>query len=228
MYRRWVHYLNPAIELEPVEMAGRGRRIEEPLYIDLEEAVQDALACIRPIVGDTPYALFGHSLGGLICYELAHLIRRLAMPAPRHIFFSGKSAPHVKREDEKVYHKMGKEEFRRELLELGGTDPAFFEDPGIMEIFLPVLKNDFKLAEMETHRPPIVPLDQPITVLLGKDDDQTAEQCDGWKIHTAHRCTIHYFEGGHFFLQHQERAVVQIINETLRNTLCDTITSLKR
>jgi medium-chain acyl-[acyl-carrier-protein] hydrolase len=217
IYRKWTEYLCPDIEMEAVELAGRGSRIGEPFYGDLTDAVNDAFRIVSPGIKRYPYVLFGHSLGGLICYELALLIRALGFPPPLHIFISGKSAPHVQREDEKIYHLMDDEKFKQEVIGLGGTPPELFEDADMLKIFLPVLRSDFRLAEMEQNSQEINPLDEEITVLLGKEDDQTPEQCDGWKKHTRRRCTIHYFEGGHFFLQEQMEEVVRIINETLQD-----------
>jgi surfactin synthase thioesterase subunit len=77
------------------------------------------------------------------------------------------------------------------------------------------LKNDFKLAEANTHNGNIDPLDSNITVFLGKDEDLTTEQCDGWKKHTKQLCSIHYFEGGHFFLHKETRQIVKLINNAL-------------
>ena len=40
-YAKWKNHFNPYIEVVPVELAGRGYRIEENLYQSMEEAVND-------------------------------------------------------------------------------------------------------------------------------------------------------------------------------------------
>lgn len=136
-----------------------------------------------------------------------------------HVFFSGRSAPHVKRADEKKYHILEEEDFINEVINLGGTPPEFFDHPELLEVFLPLLKNDFKLAEADIHNGEIHPLDCNISVFLGKDEDLTTEQCDGWKKHTKKLCSIHYFEGGHFFLHEETEQIVRLINNTLLNDI---------
>jgi len=82
----------------------------------------------------------------------------------------------------------------------------------------PLLKNDFQLVDAEMRASGISPLDGTITVLLGKEDDLTADQCDGWKRHTKELCTMYHFEGGHLFLHDEAERIVKIISNTLINT----------
>jgi hypothetical protein len=91
---------------------------------------------------------------------------------------------------------MSDAEFKKEVLELGGTPPEFFEHPELLQIFLPMLKNDFRMAEQELVGE-LIPIEGDITVFLGKEDDLTPEQCDGWKLYTRQVCRMYYFEGGH-------------------------------
>lgn len=216
VYNDWKQYLDPEIELRPIELSGRGRRIHEALYQDLDEAVEDILQQIKNEIIKSPFALFGHSMGSLISYQLAQKIKDNNLPHPQHIFFSGRSAPHVNRQDEKKFHLLSDDDFKKEIIKLGGTSPEFFEHPELLELFLPLLKNDFKIAETEIFNgEEIHPLDVDITVFLGKEDDFTPEQCDGWKNHTAQLCNIFHFNGGHFFLHNKTERVVQIINWVL-------------
>ena len=222
MFGKWEQYLDSRIELIPVELAGRGRRIGEALYGDLPDAIEDVFQLVKEeicLVKDdicaSPYALFGHSMGGLIAYELAQKIQDHELPPPVHIFFSGQRAPHIIDAKEKKYCLMDDLEFRRELIELGGTPPEFFEIPELVDTFLPLLRNDFRLAETETHQRKIRPLDVDFSVFLGKDDDLTPEQGEGWKQHTRQDCRIHYFDGGHFFLNDLTEQLVKLINDSL-------------
>jgi medium-chain acyl-[acyl-carrier-protein] hydrolase len=215
IFHKWKQYLHPGIELAPVELAGRGKRMQEAHYRDIAEAVDDIFVRVKDRISQSPYALFGHSLGSSICYELADKIRRQGLPAPKHLFFSGWSAPHARREKEKKYHLMNDYDFRREVLELGGTPPEFFEHAELLQIFLPLLKNDFRLSETLEYSGTADPFEESITVFLGKDDELTAEQCDGWKRYSKGLCSIHYFEGGHFFLLDETEQIVNIINNNL-------------
>jgi len=215
IFNRWKHFIDAKIEIIPIELAGRGKRINEPLYKDVREVIEDVYRIISKELNGLPYAMFGHSMGSMISYQLGQKFRNNHYPKPQHMFFSGRSAPHIKRMDEKKYHLLDEEEFKRAIITLGGTPPEFFDHPELLEVFLPMLKNDFKLAETEIQNGEIHPLDCNISVFLGKDEDLTTEQCDGWKRHTKKLCNIHYFEGGHFFLHDEMEQIVKIINNTL-------------
>jgi len=222
IFSKWPQYLPSGIELHPVELAGRGTRIYEPLYPDLAAMVEDVFQRIHAHVITGPYAIFGHSMGAVIAYELVQRMAAYELPPPRHAFFSGKGAPGIVRADEKKYHEMGDAEFREELLELGGTPPDFFDHPELLALFLPLLKNDFRLADQENAGcGDIRPLKYDITVLLGKDEDLIPEQCTGWKSHTTGRCSIHYFKGGHFFLNDRAEEVVRLIGNVLQSSIAE-------
>lgn len=215
IYARWKQYLHPQVELIPVELAGRGKRIHERLYNDLPEAIEDVFRVIKEQIASSPYVFFGHSLGGLIAFELAHYIHDRGLPGAQHLFISGKSAPHIQNQDKRKYHLMAEDEFKRELIELGGTPPEIFEFPELLQLFLPLLKSDFKLAETDRPSGQPHPLNSQITVFLGRQDNLTQAQCQGWYDLTVHTCNLHYFSGGHFFLHEHTGQIVQLINEAL-------------
>jgi medium-chain acyl-[acyl-carrier-protein] hydrolase len=220
-YRHWADYLHPRVELRLIELSGRGKRIHEPLYADREEMIEDLLRRIRPGIIQGGYALFGHSMGAMIVYELVRRIKNEGLPAPLHCFFSGHGAPHITRPDEKKYHLMSDADFRREVMELGGTPPEIFEHSELMSLFLPMLRNDFRMVETGGGDVALRQLDTDITVFLGKDDDLTAQQCGGWSVQTRQNCHIHYFEGGHFFLKDHAVSVVDLINKVLSQAALD-------
>jgi medium-chain acyl-[acyl-carrier-protein] hydrolase len=215
VFREWKKHLHPSIELVAVELPGRDSRFTEAFYKDVSHAVDDLFHYVSTRIDNAPYAFFGHSMGSMLCYELAHKISKTAMRRPLHIFFSGRGAPHIKREDKKKFHLMDETEFETEVLKLGGTNPDFFRHAALLELFLPVLRNDFRIVETGEKSGEIIPLDDSITVLLGKDDDLTPEQCTGWKRHTKQICCEYYFEGGHFFLNNAAESIVKLINNTL-------------
>jgi surfactin synthase thioesterase subunit len=215
VYNKWKPLLDAGIELKPIELAGRGKRIFDPPYKDFEALIADVFRIVKDQISTGPYALFGHSMGGLIAYNLAQKIRAHQLAPPLHVFFSGRGAPHVEEEDEKIFHLMGDEEFKKEVILLGGTPPESFEHQELMAMFLPILKNDFKMIETAAFKGDIRPLGCDITALLGREDDLTPAQCEGWKEHTDKTCNIHYFEGGHFFINDAAAAITGIINGAL-------------
>lgn len=217
VFNKWKEDLNRFIHICPIELAGRGRRITEPQYESAEKAADDIIAKIKFELRDAPYAFYGHSLGALLSFIITQKLRDMKYPEPAHIFFSGRGAPHIRREDKEPYHLLPPDEFRARIVDLGGTPPDFFDIPELMEILLPILKNDFKISWEYSHPTEIKPLDCDITVLTGKDEDLNPDQVDEWKLHTKYNCSFHAMEGGHFFLNEPEnrKKIMTIINDTL-------------
>ncbi|MCI0471112.1 MAG: thioesterase domain-containing protein [Candidatus Aminicenantes bacterium] len=215
IFQKWESYLPANIELCPVELASRGRRISEPLYQSMTEAVGDLFRIIKPQIQTEPYAFFGHSMGAVIAFELARRIRKEKIPAPLHLFFSGKEAPHTRRPDEKMFHRFPEEKFKEEVIKLGGATPEIINNPKLLDLLMPVLKNDFIITETYDHRQPIEPFAIDFTLFIGREDDLTTEEVTGWLEHTKGVCTIHYFPGDHFFIHKQSARVVELINRQL-------------
>jgi surfactin synthase thioesterase subunit len=214
-YNTWRQYLNGGIHLRAVELAARGRRMREANYNTLYDAVDDVYNIVKDELTTAPYVLFGHSMGSVIALELAHKIRDNNLPGPKHIFFSGRSAPQVPRDNKRTLHHLSDERFKEEVMKLGGTPKEFFQHPELLEIFLPLLKGDFRLTETYVHKEKDSPLDCNITVLSGKQDEDTPEEVEAWKIHTTGTCDIHYYEGGHFFLHDEADKVINLIGDTI-------------
>lgn len=220
VFHPWKRNLDKNIELVAVELAGRGKRIYEPLYHSIAEAVEDVYSMIKNDLNGSPFGFFGHSMGGIIAFETAQKLRRIEVPEPSFIFFSGRGAPHVsKREDREIYHKLPHDEFKEKILGLGGTPKEFFEHPELLEALLPTLRSDFTIAETYESSDKIDPFDIDINVLIGKEEDVTAEQMHGWKDHTTKRCTMYYFDGGHFFINEKSEEIVGIINNTVKQLM---------
>jgi medium-chain acyl-[acyl-carrier-protein] hydrolase len=218
VFNKWRSCLHPDIKLHAVELAGRGARIKDTAYVDFNDLLNDVCSQVKSEILKRPYFFFGHSMGCKIAHQLMLKLMDDMMPLPEHLFLSGRGAPHVQRKEEKRYYLMDNDEFRRAVMNLGGTPPEFFQYPELTEIFLPLLKNDFKLTEERLPANEIRPLDRSVTVMLGKTDTVTPEETEGWKWHSKKRCTIQYFEGGHFFLNDEYGTIVEMINNVFLET----------
>lgn len=213
-YSPWEEQLKPGVDLRAMELAGRGRRITEPMYEDMKALLQDLLDSIRPELFQGPYAFFGHSMGGLIAYELALMIKEQGLPAPKHIFFSGRCAPGIERK-RTIYHQLSDEDFKEEVMKLGAAPREIFEEPELANLFLPILRNDFRVSETHTYSKEITALEYDISVLVGKGEPYTEHEIASWHHHTQKRCSIHYFPGGHFFINQHKDWILQYITKTL-------------
>ncbi|XLS30272.1 thioesterase II family protein [Flavobacteriaceae bacterium M23B6Z8] len=215
IYRLWKDYLDESIELHPLELAGRGSRVGDRLYRNLEEAIEDVYKQMKDHILTTDYAFFGHSMGAILGYKVLQKIDELKLPSPVHAFFSGRRAPHCKSRKRKPYAEMTSIELEDELKAMGGTPPAFFEYPELKKVFMPIIKGDLAIADTLLDRSEIKPFNYDISLFLGKDEDVIPEEAKEWKICTEQKFSIQYFPGGHFFLNSQIKGIVGTINRRI-------------
>ncbi len=219
VYLQWQQYLDPNIELYPIELAGRGKRWKEPTYNSLLDAADDVFTVICNSIEDKPYAVWGHSMGTLIAYELSHVIKRSCERDPEHLLLSGCSPPHIGNTSKKL-HQLGDEDFLREVLALGGTTPGIFENKGLTEIIIPILKSDYKNIESYEYKPAEDNLNCDISIFFGLEDMLVKPvNATAWAQYTNGTCNLHGFAGGHFFIHEEMEDVVAIINSILTQKL---------
>lgn len=213
VYTKWKKFLHDDLELYPVELSGRGKRIGEPFYDSFEEAVDDIFYSISDNLDDD-YAIFGHSLGSWLALELTYKIYEKGCNTPKHIFFSGNRAPHIYKK-EKILHKLPDLEFKKEIFNIGGTPKEFFEAEELMELFLPILRSDYRLLENYHYKRYDFCLNTNITIVNGIDDDLSYEELEAWKEYTKGDCRICNLTGDHFFFIEEAGEITKLINKTL-------------
>lgn len=214
MYTKWKKLLHPSIELCPVELAGRGKRFKDKFYDSFNAAVDDAYHLIEHEIHKAPYAFFGHSMGASISFELCHKIKESGGPPPVHLFLSGRKPPHLKPDDSNI-HELPEEEFKEEIAKLGGTAPEVLAHKELLEIFLPVLRADYRILETHQYVEKAGKLDYDTTILYGTEDDATENEIRGWQIYMNKPCNFRRFEGDHFFINVLTKDIVDVINRTL-------------
>lgn len=130
-------------------------------------------------------------------------------------FFSGRCPPALYNNDKKIYN-LPDEKFINEVYELGGTPKEVFENMELRQLFLPILRSDYKLIEEYIYIDKDEKLSCDITVFNGKEDKMTSfEGMKGWGEYTSGRTEVIEFDGGHFFLHNQMEQIMNTINKTL-------------
>ncbi|AEY65961.1 thioesterase domain-containing protein [Clostridium sp. BNL1100] len=215
IYSKLKHFADKNIKVRPVELAGRGQRISEPLYKNMAEVINDVYDKISSSVDEQPFVLFGHSMGSSIVLELAQKILKNKKTEPLHLFISGRCPPALYKNCKKIYD-LPDEKFIHEVYELGGTPKEVFENKELRHLFLPILRSDYKLVEEYDYIEKDEKLSCDITVFNGKDDKMTSlEGMKRWEDFTYGKTDIIEFDGGHFFLHNQMEQIMNIINKTL-------------
>lgn len=215
IYSRWNKRLGDIIEVQSIELSGRGRRYNDPLYDSVGQTVDDIYRMIEPDIATAPdYAIFGHSLGGLLAYELIHKIKSERKPCPIHAFFSGSKAPNVWVKDEKTYD-LPDQEFKQKVFEMGGTPREILESQELLELFLPILRADFKINETYEYAEKTERIDCGITVISGKKEDVKLHELTEWRKHTEGECKFFVLDGDHFFINTHTDDVLKIVSSIL-------------
>lgn len=198
VFRTWWQALPDDIEVCAVRLPGRdARRRESPIsrITPLVCALVDAIA---PAVAQ-PYALYGHSMGARVAFELVRELRRRGRPEPAVLVVSGRAAPHCPVRD--PMHALPTDALIARLRQLGGTPEAVLREPELMAMFLPVVRADLAVNEVEDHRPE-PPLGCSIAAFGGAVDERcTRDELDAWRQQTRGEFTLEIFPGGHFFVQ---------------------------
>jgi surfactin synthase thioesterase subunit len=206
-------YLKNYIEFIPMEYPGRGSRRGVRFYESIEEAARDTAERASSIDGQ--YAIFGHSLGGLIGYEACRLLAKMGNRMPLHLFISGKQPPHIKLREKEI-HRLPDHEFRDKILEMGGTPDGVLDHPELAEYYLPILRADFMISEKYVFKRTQPPLSINLTVLGGDQDEIKPLHLAAWKDYIAGEFKVVMLSGDHFFINHNFEAVAEIINHTIR------------
>ncbi|MCD0447751.1 alpha/beta fold hydrolase [Actinocorallia sp. API 0066] len=177
---------------------GRESRLLEPAHTDAASVVAELLPAAAALAGRRPYAVFGHSMGALLGYELVRALRRRGLPEPSFLAVSGLEAPHLDTH-RGALHRLPDAALAAKLREYGATPPELLDEPGLLEFFLPSIRADFAVVETYTYADG-PPLRCPIVVFRGEADPEVGEKgCREWSRHTLGECTLTTLPGGHFY-----------------------------
>jgi len=201
-YRPWAAFMPPELELVGCVPPGRERRIREAPLTRLQPLVMQLAASLRQL-GDLPYALFGHSMGALLGFEVIRELRRTGGALSQHLFVSGRAAPHIPMR-RKPISGLPTPLLLEELRRMNGTPEAVLREPELLQLLLPILRADLELLET-SHYTPEAPLDCAITSFIGSDDAFVPiDDAAGWQEHTSAAFALKVFDGDHFFLYPQQ------------------------
>jgi len=208
VYHPWLPLLPASIEFCAINLPGRGTRIGEAPHSDCESLAKAITTELRSYV-DKPFVFFGHSMGAIVCYEVARHLRAAGSRLPDHLFVSGCHAAHIP--DPHPIHHLPKDEFLVELAALGGLPQEVLNSKELMDLILPGILADFTLVESYpySNQPP---LDCPIYALGASEDHLvTNEQLEAWNLHTTAGFKWKVFPGNHFFIHDTRETLVNLI-----------------
>jgi len=203
--------LGDDVEVLAVQYPGRQDRRSEPFAPSMDALARDVVSALLPWT-DRPLAVFGHSLGAVLGYEVARGLQS-AGRTPAALFASGRRAPSRQRAE--TAHRLDDDGLLREIRALSGTDSRVFADEELVRMVLPAIRADYRIVESHRFAPGPL-LNCPITALTGSDDPKvTAEEAAAWQEHTTSAFDLVTFPGGHFYLTEHTARIAGLITTTL-------------
>jgi len=209
LYARWRRRLPTFVDARPLELPGRGAREGEPFATDVCSLAEQLAEELAPRLGREcrTFAIFGHSLGALVGFELAHALRARGLE-PSALLVSGSYAP--------TRRALGPEPVLddaaliEQLRAYQGTSAEVFASDELLALALPVLRADFQLAAGYHYRARAA-LSSALHVFGGTGDEMSARDLMAWRSESKSVFTVNMFEGGHFYFRGADEALLHSI-----------------
>ena len=213
-FRAWPDYLPHNVEVQMLEMPGREKHVGLPRFVRVGALVHAIGEAIKDYV-DRPFAFFGHSMGALVSFELARLLRRQNSPQPDALFVSGRRPPQL--EIEPSTYDLPEYDFIEELRRIGGTPEEVLAHPELLTLVLPTLRSDFELCQTHSYTDEL-PFNFPITAFGGLNDQFVPrEMLEQWREQTTGAFQLRMFPGDHFFLKTAQTQLVEALARELQS-----------
>jgi medium-chain acyl-[acyl-carrier-protein] hydrolase len=199
-------------------LPGRENRLREQPCTSLTGLVETLATAMEPDL-DRPYAIFGHSMGAWIAYELARELRRRYGRQPVHLFVSGRQAPQIAERQHPI-HELPDAVFIAEIQRRYEPMPAaIVQDRELMDLLVPILRADLRLIESYTWTDD-APLDCPISAIGGLHDQRVSlDGLAAWRAHTTASFDLARFAGGHFFLHTARDQLLDLVGSAALRSL---------
>ncbi|MCC6557896.1 MAG: SDR family NAD(P)-dependent oxidoreductase [Polyangiaceae bacterium] len=217
----------PDIEVWGLEYPGRGVRASEATARTMQDLVTGLCTeALAALVKAGPFALFGHSIGSNVAFELALALRRELGLEPAH-FFAGAlyapSADRARRTRDGSLERMTPDDLYLNLkreLGRGGKHEAFLDeiaaDGAAKDAWFSLTHNDIALFEKYEGSRDV--LGCPITAVVGSDDELFVSAMDAWRAHTRAAFSSVLLPGGHWSVRSAEQELVATILRALGGT----------
>ncbi|MEU7474461.1 alpha/beta fold hydrolase [Lentzea sp. NPDC042327] len=213
-FRQWRAVAPAGLEIVPVRLPGRERLVRQEPYRDVHVAARGVLPdVLADVGGGGPVALFGHSLGAVLAYELAHLLADTTPAEVVSLVVSGSPGPWTQRTRRAT--GLPDDEFADRVAELAGHRDDALGNPDVRRMVLPTLRADVEMHE--DYRPSTdVPLAAPITAVRGEHDALvSAELASEWEKATSRGFTLRELPGEHMYLLTSADRVLRVVEESL-------------
>jgi surfactin synthase thioesterase subunit/glycosyltransferase involved in cell wall biosynthesis len=212
-FRYWAEALPPEVAVCAARLPGRESRLAEAPFRCMEPLVSAIGEALVPYL-DRRFALFGHSMGAAVAFELTRWLRRQRRALPVALFVSGARAPHLRLGHVPLLDP-SEEELLNELDHLEKMPPDVRGNPELLRLVMPALRADTALYRSYVYTEE-VPLDLPIRAYGGRDDSNISrEHLEAWAGETTGDFDCRTFAGGHFFLNTDRAEFLETLSKDL-------------
>jgi external thioesterase TEII len=208
-YQFLLPHLSDVFDVEMLELPGRGRRMKERLVYTFDAAVADYVQQIESIAGETPFMIYGHSMGALLSPTIIRELHTRGL-APFALLATG-SQGRLMPEDPQKYN-LSKEDLVADLRRMGGVPETFLENKALFDFFEPIMRADFELLDLHDWEADIPVVETPIYAVMG-DAEKYAGAINTWQRYTTGEFRSEIVPGGHFFIFDIPVKLADIIKE---------------
>lgn len=220
VYYPWANLLPRNIEVCAVQLPGRENRLGEKPMTRMNSLVETAVSGLLPYL-DKPFVFFGHSMGALLCFEVARFIHSRFHLCPDHLLVSAHRAPHLPRTAAPI-HRLPENEFLAEVCKLNGMEKEVVESEELMQMILPILRADFTVCETYAYEG-VEPFHCPITAFGALHDGSVnVRSLAAWNEHTTGSFSLLLFPGDHFYISTERAALLEAIARKIWRTRPET------
>ena len=212
IFKKWPEMLAPDIEVITIELPGRDAKIREKPF-DSAFIVANRLASELEALSDKPLIFLGQSGGAILAFETSRLLLKRGIKIHR-LFALASRAPHAEL-SEPARHHLPEVEFLDRVNEFGGLSQEFLNNKDLLNLMIPTMRADEKLAETYCYTGKLGIFPFPISIYGGKKDRISPEVLKEWNKLSSIDCDFKMFDGGHFFLQENEDEVLYSIIECI-------------
>jgi surfactin synthase thioesterase subunit/acyl carrier protein len=212
-FNTWSEKFPAEIEVCSIQLPARENRIKEAPFTRLQPLIQTLAPLIEPYL-DLPFAFFGHSMGGLISFELARELRRRNWQIPAYLFVGGCCAPHIP-DLELPIHTLPEPKFIDVISSYNGVPESILKNLKLMQMFIPTLRADLEVLETYFHTKEEL-LESPIYAFGGfKDSKVSPVQIAAWEQETKAKFSLKMFDDDHFFVRGKEDEIITTIKAAI-------------
>jgi len=212
LYNNWDKLVDERIQVITVELPGRGQASSALPFSNINEAVSKVTDALIPVL-DKPFMFFGHSMGGLIAFEVARELRQRKQQLPYKLIAS--STPQLSSYDKQALDPTVDDSvLEAKFPYLSETNTP---DTELRQMLKKLLRDDLKLlSTYEYEFQP--PMDCNIVGIHGKNDTTVSKkQVEMWRNECTLKFELIERDGDHHYLRNETDFAIALINSEISN-----------